>query len=61
MFTMDRIGRRRMFLIGVPIMVVSLAIAAVAFHFMTLQTDGKLLDGVDYPDRWVGLMLGMSQ
>ncbi|ORY90306.1 general substrate transporter [Leucosporidium creatinivorum] len=59
MFTMDRIGRRRMFLIGVPIMAFSLVIAAVAFHFMTMSTAGKLLDGQDYPKKWVGLMLGM--
>lgn len=59
MFTMDRIGRRRMFLIGVPIMTIALAIAAIAFHYMTLSTDGQLLDGQDYPTKWVGLMLGM--
>ncbi|GAA6043167.1 hypothetical protein JCM8097_008704 [Rhodosporidiobolus ruineniae] len=59
MFAMDKIGRRRMFLIGVPIMTVALAIAAIAFHFMTQQTGGKLLDNVDYPTKWVGLMLGM--
>lgn len=59
MFIMDRVGRRRMFLIGVPIMVVALAIAAIAFHFMTLSTNGQLLEGQDYPKKWVGLMLGM--
>lgn len=59
MFTMDRIGRRRIFLIGVPIMTIALAIAAVAFHYMTLTTNGQLLDGQDYPQKWVGLMLGM--
>jgi hypothetical protein len=26
---------------------------------MTESTGGKLLDGVDYPKQWVGLMLGM--
>ncbi|BGO90244.1 hypothetical protein NBRC10512_004765 [Rhodotorula toruloides] len=59
MFSMDRIGRRRMFLLGVPLMTIALAIAAVAFHFMTLGTGNKLLDDVDYPQKWVGLMLGM--
>ncbi|PWN36977.1 putative myo-inositol transporter [Meira miltonrushii] len=59
MFSMDRVGRRRMFLIGVPIMTVALAIAAVAFHYMTISTNGQLLDGQDYPQKWVGLMLGM--
>lgn len=61
MFTMDRFGRRRIFLIGIPIMVVSLAIAAMAFHFMTETTGGKLLDNADYPKKWVGLMIGMSE
>lgn len=59
MFVMDRVGRRRMFLIGVPIMSFALVIAAIAFHYMTLSTGGKLLDGQDYPTKWVGLMLGM--
>ncbi|GAA5869731.1 hypothetical protein JCM8547_005830 [Rhodosporidiobolus lusitaniae] len=59
MFIMDKVGRRRMFLIGVPIMTISLVIASVAFHYMTLSTGGKLLDDVDYPTKWVGLMLGM--
>ncbi|GAA6019118.1 hypothetical protein JCM10207_006548 [Rhodosporidiobolus poonsookiae] len=59
MFTMDKIGRRRMFLIGVPIMTFSLTVAAIAFHYMTASTGGKLLDGVDYPTKWTGLMLGM--
>jgi len=39
----------------------SLVIAAIAFHFMTASTGGKLLDGQDYPTKWVGLMLGMSK
>lgn len=60
MFSMDRVGRRRMFLLGVPLMTIALAIAAIAFHFMTLGTGNKLLDNVDYPQKWVGLMLGMS-
>lgn len=61
MFSMDRVGRRRMFLIGVPIMTFSLVIAAVAFHFMTLSTGGRLEDNpaIPYPKKWVGLMLGM--
>jgi SP family myo-inositol transporter-like MFS transporter 13 len=39
--------------------VISLVVASVAFHMMTESTGGKLLDGVDYPKQWVGLMLGM--
>lgn len=57
MLTMDRVGRRRMFLVGMPVMLASLVVAAVAFHFMTLSTGGQLLDGQDYPKKWVGVML----
>lgn len=61
MFTMDRFGRRRIFLVGIPVMIVSLAFAAMAFHFMTVSTAGKLVDNADYPKKWVGLMIGMSE
>ncbi|KAI5480142.1 MFS transporter, SP family, arabinose:H+ symporter [Pseudohyphozyma bogoriensis] len=61
MFTMDRIGRRRIFLIGVPTMIIALALAAVAFHFMTIPTGGVLLENppMPYDKKWVGFMLGM--
>ncbi|GAA6043173.1 hypothetical protein JCM8097_008707 [Rhodosporidiobolus ruineniae] len=59
MFVMDKVGRRRMFLIGVPTMIVALVIASVAFHYMTQITGGRLIDGADYPQKWVGLMIGM--
>lgn len=59
MYTMDRIGRRRIFLIGLPVMIVALVIASVAFHFMTEPTGGQLVRGTDYDQTWVGLMVGM--
>lgn len=40
-------------------MVLSLAIAAAAFHMMTLETGGQLIEGVVYEAKWVNLMLGM--
>jgi SP family myo-inositol transporter-like MFS transporter 13 len=58
MFTMDRIGRRRMFLIGLPVMIGALVVSAVAFHFMTATTGGELLSsGVSYPHKWTSLMI----
>lgn len=60
MYTMDRIGRRRIFLIGLPVMIVALVIASVAFHFMTEETGGEVVRGFDYNQTWVGLMIGMS-
>ncbi|GAA5983191.1 hypothetical protein JCM11641_006841 [Rhodosporidiobolus odoratus] len=40
----DRVGRRRMACITVPGMACALIVAAVAFHYLTLQTGGKLPD-----------------
>lgn len=40
-------------------MVLGLALAAVAFNRMTLNTGGRLLDGVEYPAQWSNMMLGM--
>lgn len=58
MFTMDRIGRRRMFLIGLPVMCGALVVSAVAFHFMTASTAGQIVSGkTDYPKKWVAIML----
>jgi len=55
----DRVGKRRLLLLTVPFMVLSLAIAAAAFHMMTLETGGQLIEGVVYEAKWVNLMLGM--
>ncbi len=58
MFTMDKVGRRRMFLIGLPVMCGALVVSAVAFHFMTASTAGQIVSGkTDYPQKWVALML----
>ncbi|KAI5476101.1 MFS transporter, SP family, arabinose:H+ symporter [Pseudohyphozyma bogoriensis] len=61
MFTMDPIGRRRIFLMGVPVMVIALAIASVAFYEMTKISDGQLVVEManEYSKKYVGLMLGM--
>lgn len=61
MFTMDRIGRRRIFMVGIPMMTVALVIAAVAFSQMTKSTGGFLVVELadTYPVKFVGLMLGM--
>jgi hypothetical protein len=61
MLTMDRLGRRRYFLIGVPIMSISLAVSAGAFYKMTIPTGGQLLDGQDYEKKWIALMLTASE
>lgn len=59
MFILDRVGKRRILLCTYPGMVLGLALAAVAFNRMTLNTGGRLLDGVEYPAQWSNMMLGM--
>jgi SP family myo-inositol transporter-like MFS transporter 13 len=38
-------------------MVVGLVLAAVSFHFLTLNTGGDLDPNFDYPGKWSGLVL----
>ncbi|GAA6002451.1 hypothetical protein JCM10207_001129 [Rhodosporidiobolus poonsookiae] len=45
----DKVGRRRMACVTVPGMMCALIVAAVAFHYLTLSTGGKL------PDNGAGL------
>ncbi|KAM0752616.1 general substrate transporter [Meredithblackwellia eburnea MCA 4105] len=61
MFTMDPFGRRTIFLIGAPVMIVSLIIASVAFAKMTESSGGQLVADLasTYPKEWVNLMLAM--
>ncbi|KAK4702327.1 hypothetical protein P7C70_g3894, partial [Phenoliferia sp. Uapishka_3] len=54
---LDKVGRRRTYLIGAPICIAALCFSSMCFHFMTVSTGGKLdtnLDsGVTYPNNWV--------
>lgn len=53
----DIIGRRRILLYSVPGMVIGLVLAAVFFHYLTIDTGGKLDPNVDYQGVWSGLVL----
>lgn len=53
----DIIGRRRILCFTVPGMVIGLLIASVAFHFLTINTGGKLDPTANYPASWSGLVL----
>lgn len=53
----DIIGRRRIMLWTAPGMVIGLVLAAVSFHFLTINTDGRLDPNADYPAAWSGLVL----
>lgn len=59
MAILDRVGKRRTLLVCYPFMILGLALAAVAFHFMTVSTGSILVSGAEYPEKWTGLMLGM--
>ncbi|KAK4701669.1 hypothetical protein P7C70_g4564, partial [Phenoliferia sp. Uapishka_3] len=57
-FLMDRVGKRRLQLLTYPGIVFGLVMASVAFHFMTVDTGGKLITGyTDYPQSWTILMI----
>ncbi|ORY30772.1 general substrate transporter [Naematelia encephala] len=59
MILLDRVGKRRILLSTYPGMIAGLALAAVAFWYMTAATGHRLIDGVDYPKNWSNMMLGM--
>ncbi|GAA6049605.1 hypothetical protein JCM3770_005031 [Rhodotorula araucariae] len=54
----DKVGRRRIACVTVPGMCGALILAAVAFHFLTINTDGQLPDsGVGLNDKWNPVVL----
>lgn len=53
----DIIGRRRILKFSVPGMTIGLTLAAVAFHFLTINSGGRLDPNVTYPGQWSGLIL----
>lgn len=59
MFILDRVGKRRILILGYPGMIAGLLLAAVAFAKMTEGTGtGALIADYDYPKKWVNLMFG---
>ncbi|KAK4705429.1 hypothetical protein P7C70_g784, partial [Phenoliferia sp. Uapishka_3] len=61
---LDKVGRRRTYLIGAPICIAALCMASMCFHFMTIPTGGKLdtslIGGYQYPSNWViGMIMCM--
>ncbi|BGP00427.1 Myo-inositol transporter 2 [Rhodotorula toruloides] len=58
LFIIDRVGRRRIACSTVPGMCGALILAAVAFHFLTIHTGGKLPDnGAGLNDKWSPVVL----
>ena len=57
MVMVDRIGRRGLLMRFGPIMVVGLLWCLVAFHFMTKETGGRLVEGFVYPQKVVGQVI----
>lgn len=60
MFILDRVGKRRILILGYPGMIIGLGLAALAFAKMTAGSGtGDLIAGYDYPKKWTSLMFGM--
>ncbi|KAK1226378.1 hypothetical protein PQX77_010649 [Marasmius sp. AFHP31] len=53
----DIIGRRRIMVWTNPGMVIGLTLGAIAFHFLTKQTGGVLVENTAYPQTWSGVVL----
>ncbi|KIJ25722.1 hypothetical protein M422DRAFT_62206 [Sphaerobolus stellatus SS14] len=53
----DIIGRRKIMVWTSPGMIFGLTLAAISFHFLTLRTNNRLVDGTKYPDSWSALVL----
>ncbi|KIJ25725.1 hypothetical protein M422DRAFT_785451 [Sphaerobolus stellatus SS14] len=53
----DIIGRRKIMVWTLPGMIFGLTLAAISFHFLTLRTNNRLVDGTKYPDSWSVLPL----
>ncbi|KAG7096072.1 hypothetical protein E1B28_006752 [Marasmius oreades] len=53
----DIIGRRRIMVWTSPGMIVGLTLGAVAFHYLTKQTGGVLVEHTAYPQSWSGVVL----
>ncbi|KAK8864166.1 hypothetical protein IAR55_001412 [Kwoniella newhampshirensis] len=53
----DPIGRRKTLLFTLPIMIVSLVLAAIFFHYLTRTTGGILVKGSHYPKSFSVLVL----
>ncbi|CED85172.1 general substrate transporter [Phaffia rhodozyma] len=53
----DPVGRRRIMVWTAPGLVISLILASISFHFLTMSTGGVLVDGTDYPKKWSALVL----
>lgn len=53
----DPVGRRKIMCWTAPGMFISLALAAIFFHFLTLKSGGRLVEGTKYSAMWSGLVL----
>ncbi|SGY46208.1 BQ5605_C001g00397 [Microbotryum silenes-dioicae] len=53
----DKVGRRRIACWTIPGMSLALILAAVAFHFLTLRTDGRLTDNGLLDQKWSPVVL----
>ncbi|KAK5230754.1 Myo-inositol transporter 3C [Exophiala xenobiotica] len=57
MVMVDRIGRRGLLMKFGPIMIVGLTWCLIAFYYMCKPTGGVLVEGYQYPQKLVGLVI----
>ncbi|TYJ53298.1 hypothetical protein B9479_006062 [Cryptococcus floricola] len=58
MTVVDRVGRRGLFMIGVPILLSGLIWNIVAFHYLCIPTNGLLDTSYTYPTKNVSIVIG---
>ena len=58
MSLVDKVGRRRLALIGLPIMVLGMVWAIVSVYYMTAPTDHLLVEGASYDRALAGSLIG---
>ncbi|KAI5478844.1 MFS transporter, SP family, solute carrier family 2 (myo-inositol transporter), member 13 [Pseudohyphozyma bogoriensis] len=54
----DRVGRRRLLVTIVPGLITGLIWAAISFHFLTKDTNNRIIDGYTYNSAIAGSLLG---
>ena len=58
MSIVDKVGRRRLALIGLPVMVIGMTWAIISVYFMTAPTDHLLVEGATYDRSLAGSLIG---
>ncbi|THU80508.1 general substrate transporter, partial [Dendrothele bispora CBS 962.96] len=55
----DQVSHRQIMVWSAPGMIFGLVLAAIAFHYLTQQTNGVLVNNTSYPQSWSAIILSM--